>query len=103
MTLQCRIVFNSQFVQTNLWRRNRTTVTTNNIPNHRLVINSTTGLTTDLVITNVTLDDDNTVYSCSDSNTNINSSLMLNVTGNGLLHTYTYEHMRIQLYHISHT
>ena len=104
VTLQCRIVFNSQFARDSVWSRNGASVTPGSLPNHRLVINSTTGAATDLVITNVTLDDDNIVYSCSDANANINSSLVLNVTGNGLhynyvrMHNYTYEHMRIQLF-----
>ena len=57
------------------------------IPNHRLVFNSTTGRFTDLVITNVTLEDDNTVYSCSSTGATITSSVVLNVTGNFM---YTY-------------
>ena len=52
------------------------------IPNHSLVFNSTTGGFTDLVITNVRLEDDNIVYSCTATGTTITSSVVLNVTGN---------------------
>ena len=55
------------------------------IPNHRVVFNSTTGTFTDLVITNVTLEDDNTVYNCAATGATITSSVVLNVTGN--MHT----------------
>jgi len=53
-----------------------------NVPtNHQLVFNSTYNANTDLVITNVSLEDDNTEYECSTPNTNIISSMVLNVTG----------------------
>ena len=91
VTLQCVVVFISAdnakvTVQSNLWSRNIsgmiTPITTQTpIPNHRLMINSTTGAVTDLVITNVTLEDDNTVYTCSATSANITSSVVLNVTG----------------------
>ena len=51
------------------------------IPNHNVVLNSTTGVPTDLVITNVTLEDDNTVYTCNSTDHNITSSVVLNVSG----------------------
>ena len=52
------------------------------ILNHNQTFNSTTGGFTDLVITNVRLEDDNTVYSCTAIGTTIASSVVLNVTGN---------------------
>ena len=87
VTLQCVVVFinpdNTVIVQSTVWSRNIngmiTPITT--IPNHRVVFNSTTGAFTDLVITNVTLEDDNTVYSCSATGATITSSVVLNVTG----------------------
>ena len=89
MTLQCRIAFISPNNVTNerdsIWTRNRTLITTD-LPNHRLMVNSTTGLITDLVITNVTLSDNNTVYTCNDTSATITSSVVLNVKGNNYLH-----------------
>jgi len=58
-----------------------------NIPNHNVLINSTTGSATDLVITNVSLDDDNVMYTCTNFGANITSSLKLDVTG---MYTCTY-------------
>ena len=92
VTLLCVIVLNNPdntvTVQPTVWSRNingmLTPVTT--IPNHRVVFNSTTGGFTDLVITNVTLEDDNSVYSCTTVGVNIVSSVVLNVTGN--MHTH---------------
>ena len=52
------------------------------LPNHILMFNSTTGGFTDLVITNITLEDDNTVYNCGAGGVTITSSVVLNVTGN---------------------
>ena len=51
------------------------------IPNHNQILNSTTGVRTDLVITDVTLEDDNTVYTCSCADNSISSSVVLNVSG----------------------
>ena len=49
------------------------------ISNHNTVFNSTTGGVTDLVITDVTLDDNNTVYSCAAIGSIVFSSIVLNV------------------------
>jgi len=93
VTLQCVIVFNSDnttIVQATVWRRNKTIVDVINLPNHSLLFNSTTGGVTDLLITNVSLDDDNVVYACTASGANnIASSLTLNVTGT-YMHTHNY-------------
>ena len=82
VTLQCRVVFNGN-PQNAVWYRNGVAVLVGNdfIPNHNVIINSTTGATTDLVITDVTLEDDNTVYSCNSIDNNITSSVELNVLG----------------------
>ena len=82
MTLQCRIVFNDS-PRDSLWYRNGTQVRVGNdfIPNHNQIFNSTTGARTDLVITNVTLEDNNTVYTCGASDGSITSSVVLNVSG----------------------
>ena len=82
VTLQCRIVF-INFPQNSEWYRNSTPVRVDNnfIPNHNQLRNATTGLRTDLVITNVTLEDDNIVYTCSSSDNSITSSVVLNVSG----------------------
>ena len=84
VTLQCVVVFNlnddATIVQPSVWTRNGVLATS--IPNHRLVFNSTTGGFTDLEITNVTLADNNTVYTCTDAIATITSSVVLNVIGN---------------------
>jgi len=63
------------------WRRNGTIVDSNVLTNHHVVFNSTYNANTDLVITNVSLEDDNTEYECSTPNTNITSTTKLNVKG----------------------
>ena len=90
MTLYCVIIIsfnNSVTVQSSVWSRNNSGVITaitaqTPIPNHNTVFNSTNGAFTDLVITNVTLEDNNTVYTCSALGANITSSVVLNVIGN---------------------
>ena len=87
VTLQCVIVFISAdnstvTVQANVWTVAPDGILAATLPNHRTARSSTTGLITDLVITNVILEDDNTVYSCSAGGTTITSSVVLNVTGN---------------------
>ena len=99
MTLQCVIIFttpdNRTFVQNTVWSRNGISVQVTNtsgsffIPNHSTVFNSTTGAFTDLVITDVTLEDDNIAYTCTATGTTITSSVVLNVTGKLYIHTYT--------------
>ena len=90
VTLQCVVVLNNPdntvTVQPTVWSRNIngmiTAITTQTpIPNHRVVFNSTTGAFTDLVITNVRLEDNNTVYTCTATGATITSSVVLNVTG----------------------
>jgi len=109
VTLQCVIVFNGNFVQSNDWSRNGIPVTvynnsgTFNIPNHNVLFNSTAGLSTDLVITNVSLNDNNVVYNCAGGRANITSSLKLNVTG---MYTctcrwYTYIIINVFMYGLS--
>ena len=82
VTLQCRVVFNDNTIGS-VWYRNGTSVRSGNdfIPNHNQTLNSTTGVFTDLVITNVTLEDDNTVYTCTSNGNGITSSVVLNVSG----------------------
>ena len=83
MTLQCRIVFNDS-PRDAVWFRNGTAVREGPnlfIPNHNVVFNSTAGVSTDLVITNVTLEDDNIVYNCNSNDDSIASSVVLNVIG----------------------
>ena len=108
VTLQCVIVFISAdnatvTVQSNLWSRNIsgmiTTITTQTpIPNHRLVFNPNTGAVTDLVITNVTLEDSNAVYSCSSTGAIITSSVVLSVTGNVYTYVCICEHTYVCMY-----
>ena len=92
VTLQCVVVRNNPdnttTVQDSLWILQSGSIATS-LPNHRQVFNSTIGGFTDLVITNVTLEDDNTVYFCTATGTAIASSVVLNVTGN----MYTCEHI----------
>ena len=96
MTLQCVIVLisadNITIVQPTVWTRNGMPVQVTNsngtslIPNHNLMFNPTTGGLTDLVITNFTLDDNNTLYICTATGATITSSVVLNVTGNNKYH-----------------
>ena len=91
MTLQCVVVFisadNITIVQPTVWSRDGMPVQVTNangtflIPNHNLMFNPTTGGLTDLVITNVTLDDDNTLYTCTVTGSTVTSSVVLSVTG----------------------
>ena len=82
VTLQCRIVFNDNPQNAN-WYRNGILVRVGNdfIPNHNQMLNSTTGSFTDLVITDVTLEDNNIVYTCNSTDDSITSSVVLNVSG----------------------
>ena len=91
MILQCVIIQtnpdNRSFAATSVWSRNGMLVQVTNtsgafsIPNHNVVFNSTTGAITDLVITDVTLEDNDTVYTCTASGASITSSVVLNVSG----------------------
>ena len=90
VTFQCRSVFNGN-PRDSEWYRNGTSVSVGNndfIPNHNQILNSTTGVRTDLVITDVTLEDDNTVYTCNSSDDSITSSVVLNVSGKLYVCTY---------------
>ena len=96
VTLQCEIVLiidNATTVQPSVWTRNGVLAT--NISNHRQVFNSTTGRFTDLLITNVTLADDNNVYTCTDTSATSTSILVLNVTGTFNFYPYTYVSTRM--------
>ena len=78
--------------QNSEWFRDRTpvfTVSNGFIPNHNQ-IRSDTGSRTDLVITNVSLEDDNIVYSCNSEDGSINSSVVLNVSGSLYVHINDY-------------
>ena len=90
VTLQCRVVVNGNLPRDSVWYRNGRGVRVGNgfIPNHNQILNSTTAVFTDLVITNVTLEDDNTVYTCTSSDDSINSSVVLNVSGKLYACTY---------------
>ena len=86
VTLQCVIVFisanNVITTQPPMWIRAADRMIAVFLPNHNLVFNFTTRVYTKLVITNVTLEDDNTVYICTTPNLDITSSVVLNVIGN---------------------
>jgi len=81
VTLQCVILRNGVPVDPD-WRRNGTLIDTNILTNHHIVFNSTYNANTDLVITNVSLEDGNTEYECTAENSDVTSSVVLNVTGN---------------------
>ena len=82
VTLQCVILRNGVPVDL-VWRRNGTFVDTSVLTNHQSVFNFTYNAATDLVITNVGLEDDNTEYECTTTtSSDITSSIVLNVTGN---------------------
>ena len=80
VTLQCVILRNGVPVDL-LWKRNGTIVDTNFFTNLHIVFNSTYNANTDLVITNVGPEDNNTEYNCTIENSDISSSIVLNVTG----------------------
>ena len=92
VTLQCVVIFinpdNIVTVQSTVWSRDGMPVEVTNtsgsflILKHNPLFNSTTGGFTDLMITNVTLQNDNTVYTCTATGASITSSVVLNVTGN---------------------
>ena len=90
MTLQCVIIFTSASdvvtVQSTVWSRNGLSVI--NIPNHNQLLDPDTGVPSDLVIINVRLGDDNTVYTCTATGSSINSSVVLNVIGKLYLYLY---------------
>ena len=85
VTLQCVIVFisanNMTTARDSVWTIPPDGIPATRLPNHRVVSNTTTGVSTNLVITNVTLEDHNTTYNCGDSGNTITSSVVLNVTG----------------------
>ena len=88
---------NTTTVQPSVWTRNGVLATA--ISNHRLVFNSTSRGFTDLLITNVTLADDSTVYTCTNSSVTITSSVVLNVTGNHIS-MYIYTHIYIHILYV---
>ena len=103
VTLQCVVIFTSSggvvVEQSTIWSRNGMSIieTFNSsgtfyIPNHTQLVDPDTGLPSDLVITNVRLEDDNTVYTCTTTGSSITSSLMLNVIG-----IYTCVHVNIHI------
>ena len=87
VTLQCRVVF-SDNPRDSVWFRNGRGVRVGNdfIPNHNQIFIA--GAFTDLVITDVTLEDDNTVYTCNSTDDSITSSVVLNVSGKFYACTY---------------
>ena len=101
MTLQCVVVFifdNTVSVQSTIWSRNIsgmiTTISAQTpIPNHRVVFNSTNRAFTDLVITDVTLEDNNAMYICTAIGVAITSSVVLNVTGMYVIYVRMYKHV----------
>ena len=95
--LECVVVFistdNITTVRDSVWTIAPDGILATSLPNHRQVINSTTGVVSDLLITNVTLENNNTVYNCADTGTTMTTSVVLNVTGNNMhthvnIHTY---------------
>ena len=91
VTLQCVIIFTSASnvvtKQAIVWNRNNGESVTNKT-NHNQLHDPDTGKASDLVITNVRLEDDNTVYTCTAPGSNITSSVVLNVTGKFYLCIY---------------
>ena len=69
VTIVCRIIYRpGNIVQSNVWSRNGMPVRLSNgsfIPNHNQTFNYTIGEFTDLVITDVRLEDNSTWYSCT--------------------------------------
>ena len=79
-TLQCVVLRNGQPVDAR-WRRNGMLIDTFTDSSYEFVLNHTLNAITILLILNIRLEDNNVEYSCSDSNNNINSTVILNVTG----------------------
>ena len=113
VTLQCAVVRinpdNTTIVLDSVWSRDGMSLEVTNtsgsffIPNHNPTFNSITGGFTDLVITNITLDDNNIPYTCTATGTSMTSSVVLNVTGNNMhthvnIHTCIDTHMYIKCY-----
>ena len=91
VTLQCVVVFidlneNTTTVLSTVWSVAPDGILATTLPNHIVLFNSTTGGFTDLVITNVTLEDNNVVYTCTATGATITSSVVLNVSGNIRMH-----------------
>ena len=81
VTLRCRVVA-SGFPQVGWWNRNDTLVSIqNNTPDHFIQFNSDGQGLTDLIITNIGLEDNNTLYTCFNDNIPNNDSVLLLVEG----------------------
>ncbi|XP_065915415.1 receptor-type tyrosine-protein phosphatase eta-like isoform X2 [Dysidea avara] len=90
VTLQCVILRNEIPVDI-VWRRNGTAVDPNVLTNHQFVFNLTYNANTDLVITNVDLEDDNIEYECTTATNDVTSSIVLNVADSPSLINITVE------------
>ena len=81
VTLRCRAVFNNRLTVAE-WNRNDTGVNAQNMTqNHFFSFDSDGQGLTDLIIINIGLDDNNTLYTCTDSNIPNNDSVLLLVEG----------------------
>ena len=80
VTLRCVILRNGRVVDLN-WRRNGMLLDPNTDPDYVADFNNAFNANTDLTIINIQLNDDNSQYTCSDALNNVNSTVVLNVTG----------------------
>ena len=80
VTLRCVILRNGQAVDLD-WRRNGTLLDPSTDPNYKIIFNATFNANTDLKIIDVSLSDDNSQYTCSDTSSNSDSTVVLSVTG----------------------
>ena len=81
ITLRCRAVF-SGFPTVSSWNKNNTLITAlNNTHDHFIQFNSDGQGLTDIIITNIGLEDNNTLYTCFDDNIPNNDSVLLVVEG----------------------
>ena len=81
VTLRCRAIFRDVPVLGS-WNRNDTLVSAqNNTPNHFIQFNSNGQGLTDLIITDIGLEDNNTLYTCLHSSIPNNDSVLLVVEG----------------------
>ena len=80
VTLRCVILRNGQAVDVD-WRRNGMLLDPSTDPDYVTGFNNMFNAITDLTIINIPLNDDNSQYTCSDSQNNVNSTVVLNVTG----------------------
>ena len=88
VTIQCVILRNGVALDT-IWQRNGVPVIIDDT-NYDLLFNDTFNADTDFLIINITSEDDNTEYMCSNAGNNIVGLVVLNVTGMNIYLVYIF-------------